>query len=210
MNALATIRLTVNGQGRSVSTDPDRPLLDVLREDLQLAGAKYGCGESRCGACSVLVDGKRVFSCMVPASSVEGKSVVTIEGLAKGDRLHPVQQAFLDDAAFQCGYCTPGMIVAAVALLKENPRPSDDEVVEGMKRNVCRCCSYPNILKAVRRACGREASDDERSTNDLALEVREITGLEADYDEAFDLVEYDFRADFSRRGFLQVLGAPGS
>ncbi len=156
MNALAaTIRLTVNGQARTVSTDPDRPLLDVLREDLELTGAKYGCGESRCGACSVLVDGRRVFSCMVPASSVEGKKVVTIEGLAKGDKLHPVQQAFLDEAAFQCGYCTPGMILAAVALLEEKPKPTDAEIASAMNRNLCRCCSYPKIVEAVRRASGQ-------------------------------------------------------
>ena len=120
-DARATMNLTVNGQPRTVTTDPDRPLLDVLREDLQLTGTKYGCGESQCGACSVLVDGKRVFSCRTPASRVEGKAVRTIEGLARGDALHPVQQAFLDEGAFQCGYCTPGMIMAAVALLDENP-----------------------------------------------------------------------------------------
>jgi aerobic-type carbon monoxide dehydrogenase small subunit (CoxS/CutS family) len=156
MNALASIRLTVNGQGRTVSTDPDRPLLDVLREDLELTGAKYGCGESRCGACSVLVDGRRVFSCMVPASSVAGKKIVTIEGLAKGDDLHPVQKAFLDESAFQCGYCTPGMILAAVALLDEKPKPTDAEIASGMNRNLCRCCSYPRIVEAVRRASGQE------------------------------------------------------
>jgi aerobic-type carbon monoxide dehydrogenase small subunit (CoxS/CutS family) len=155
MHDLATIRLTVNGQGRTVATDPDRPLLDVLREDFELTGAKYGCGESRCGACSVLVEGRRVFSCMVPASSVDGKKVVTIEGLARGDGLHPVQQAFLDESAFQCGYCTPGMILAAVALLEENPKPTDAEIVSGMNRNLCRCCSYPKIVDAVRRASGR-------------------------------------------------------
>jgi aerobic-type carbon monoxide dehydrogenase small subunit (CoxS/CutS family) len=155
MFALATIRLTVNGQTRDVSTDPDRPLLDVLREDLELTGAKYGCGESRCGACSVLVDGRRVFSCMVPASAVVGKKIVTVEGLARGDELHPVQQAFLDEAAFQCGYCTPGMIMAAVALLDDKPRPTDAEIASGMNRNICRCCSYPKILDAVRRASGQ-------------------------------------------------------
>ena len=156
MNAVATMQFTVNGQRRSVTTDPDRPLLDVLREELQLTGAKYGCGESRCGACSVLVDGKRVFSCRVPASTVEGKAIRTIEGLAQGEALHPVQQAFLDEGAFQCGYCTPGMIMAAVALLDEKPHPSDAEIASGMNRNICRCCSYPKILEAVRRAAGRE------------------------------------------------------
>ena len=146
------IQLTVNGRPRSVTPDPDRPLLEVLREDLQLTGVKYGCGESRCGACSVLVDGKRMFSCRVPVSAVEGKAVVTIEGLAHGDDLHPVQEAFLEEAASQCGYCTPGMIVAAVALLEEKPRPTDAEIVSGMNRNLCRCCNYPRIIRAVRRA----------------------------------------------------------
>src|SRR3954454_2290554 len=103
MPAVATLNLTVNGQRRAVTTDPDRPLLDVLREDLQLTGAKYGCGESQCGACSVLVDGKRVFSCRTPAARVDGKTVLTIEGLARGETLHPVQQAFLEEGAFQCG-----------------------------------------------------------------------------------------------------------
>ena len=156
MNAVATMQFTVNGQRRAVTTDPDRPLLDVLREELQLTGAKYGCGESRCGACSVLVDGRRVFSCRVPASTVEGKAIRTIEGLAQGEALHPVQQAFLDEGAFQCGYCTPGMIMAAVALLDEKPHPTDAEIASGMNRNICRCCSYPKILEAVRRAAGRE------------------------------------------------------
>jgi aerobic-type carbon monoxide dehydrogenase small subunit (CoxS/CutS family) len=153
--AVATINLTVNGARRAVTTDPDRPLLELLREDLHLTGTKYGCGEGQCGACSVLVDGKRVFSCRTPASSVEGKSVVTIEGLARGDVLHPVQQAFLEDGAFQCGYCSAGMIMAAVALLQEKPDPTDADILAGMNRNICRCCSYPKIIQAVRRAAGR-------------------------------------------------------
>jgi aerobic carbon-monoxide dehydrogenase small subunit len=155
MNAVATLSFTVNGQRRTLTTDPDRPLLDVLREDLQLTGVKYGCGERQCGACSVLVDGKRVFSCGTPASRADGKTIVTIEGLAKGDTLHPVQEAFLAEGAFQCGYCTPGMIIAAVALLVEKPNPNDAEIVAGMNRNICRCCSYPKILEAVRHAAGR-------------------------------------------------------
>jgi aerobic-type carbon monoxide dehydrogenase small subunit (CoxS/CutS family) len=151
----STIKLNVNGQARTVTTDPDRPLLDLLREDLQLTGAKYGCGERQCGACSVLVDGKRVFSCRTSASKVDGKSIQTIEGLATGETLHPVQQAFLDHGAFQCGYCSAGMIIAAVALLKENPSPSDDQIVAGMNHNLCRCCAYPDILQAVRQCAGR-------------------------------------------------------
>src|SRR6267154_6563901 len=109
MNAVATLSFTVNGQRHSLTTDPDRPLLDVLREDLQLTGTKYGCGERQCGACSVLVDGKRVFSCRTPASKAEGKKITTIEGLATGDKLHAMQEAFLEEGAFQCGYCTAGM-----------------------------------------------------------------------------------------------------
>jgi aerobic-type carbon monoxide dehydrogenase small subunit (CoxS/CutS family) len=154
-SAVATMRITVNGEPRTVTTDPGRPLLDVLREDLQLTGTKYGCGETQCGACSVLVDGRRIFACRTPVSRVDQKRVLTIEGLAKGETLHPVQQAFLDEGAFQCGYCTPGMITTAVALLDANPKPSDDEIVEGMNRNVCRCCSYPLIHQAIRRASGQ-------------------------------------------------------
>jgi len=156
MGAGVAMRFRVNGKEREATTDPGRPLLEVLREDLGLTGVKYGCGEGQCGACSVLLEGKRVFSCRLPASRAEGKSVVTIEGLAKGEALHPVQQAFLDEGAFQCGFCTAGMIVAAVALLDEKPNPTDAQIGSGMNRNICRCCSYPKILKAVRRAAGRE------------------------------------------------------
>lgn len=148
----ATFSLTVNGQKRSVTTDPQRSLLDVLREDFQLTGTKYGCGEARCGACSVLVDGKRVFSCRTPIENAADKTILTIEGLSDGDKLHPVQQAFLDENAFQCAYCTSGMMMAAVALLAEKPHPSDEEIVAGMNRNICRCCSYPKITNAIHRA----------------------------------------------------------
>jgi aerobic-type carbon monoxide dehydrogenase small subunit (CoxS/CutS family) len=152
MGADVTVRFTVNGRERSVATDPERALLDVLREDLDLRGAKYGCGEGLCGACSVLVDGRRMNACRTAVAKVEGRSVVTVEGLADGEELHPVQRAFLEQGAFQCGFCTPGMIVSAVALLDANPAPSDDEIVAGMDRNICRCCSHPRIIKAVRRA----------------------------------------------------------
>ncbi len=149
-----TVRFHVNGTQRSVSTDPDRRLLDLLREDLQLTGTKYGCGEARCGACTVLVDGEPRFSCHTRIADVENKSVVTIEGLARGDALHPVQEAFLAERAFQCGYCTPGMIMSTVALLSEKPNPTDAEVKEWMNGHICRCCGYPRILNAVRRAVG--------------------------------------------------------
>jgi aerobic-type carbon monoxide dehydrogenase small subunit (CoxS/CutS family) len=152
MPQAANITLRVNGKDVELSTDGDRSLLEILREDLALTGTKYGCGEGDCGACSVLVDGKRVFSCSTPVSRVAGKSITTIEGLADGEKLHPVQQAFLDDGAFQCGYCTPGMICAAVALLGRKPNPSDDEVRDGMNGNLCRCCGYDNIKSAVKRA----------------------------------------------------------
>ena len=128
-----SISFTANGKQRSVTSDPERALLDVLREDLQLTGAKYGCGERECGACSVLVDGKRVFSCRTPVSKVEGKTVVTVEGLADGEKLHPVQEAFLAEGAFQCGYCTAGMIVAAVGMLAENPKPTDAQINDALK-----------------------------------------------------------------------------
>jgi carbon-monoxide dehydrogenase small subunit len=148
----ATFSLSVNGKEHKVSSDPQRSLLDVLREDLQLTGTKYGCGEARCGACSVLVGGKRVFSCKTAVEDVAGQPIVTIEGLAHGDQLHPVQEAFIEENAFQCAYCTSGMIMAAVALLADHPHPTEAEIVAGMNRNICRCCSYPKITKAVQRA----------------------------------------------------------
>ena len=149
------IRLTVNGQSRTVTTDPQRPLLQVLREDLQLTGTKYGCGEGSCGACTVLVNGQRTRSCLTPVAEAEGKAITTIEGLATGDRLHPVQEAFLAEAGFQCGYCSPGMILSTVALLQEKPHPTDAEILQWLDGNLCRCCGYPRILQAVRRAAGR-------------------------------------------------------
>ncbi len=147
-----TLKLNVNGVERTVTTDPDRKLLDVLREDLHLTGTKYGCGEGRCGACMVLIDGRKAFSCRLPVSAAEKKSITTIEGLAHGDKLHPVQQAFIDEGAMQCGYCTPGMIISAVALLKEKPNPTDEEIIAGMNGNVCRCNGYVKITNAVHRA----------------------------------------------------------
>lgn len=150
-----TVTLTVNGVERTVTTDPQRPLLDVLREDLHLTGAKYGCGEGRCGACTVLMDGKPARSCVVPVSLADKKSVTTIEGLAKGDALHPVQEAFLEEGAIQCGYCTSGMVLSAVALLGTKPNPTDEEIVAGMNGNICRCNGYIKIVKAVRRAADK-------------------------------------------------------
>ncbi len=148
----ATITFTVNGRQETVTTDDERSLLDVLREDLRLTGAKYACGEGRCGACTVLIDGRPVRSCVTLATVAAGKHVLTIEGLAEGDALHPVQQAFLSESAFQCGFCTPGMIMATVALLRETPSPTDEQIRAALNGNLCRCCDYPSILRAVRRA----------------------------------------------------------
>ena len=153
MNEL--ISLSVNGKKRSITTDPQRPLLDVLREDLQLTGTKYGCGEGSCRACAVLVDGRPITSCTTPIAKVAGKNVTTIEALAEGDTLHPMQEAFLAEGAMQCGYCVPGMILTATALLEVNPNPSDDEIKEWMNGNLCRCCGYPNIIAAIRAASGQ-------------------------------------------------------
>ncbi len=151
----AKITFTVNGRERTVTTDPARPLLDVLREDLGLTGTKYGCGEARCGACTVLINGQRAQSCTTPVANVQGKTVVTIEGLAVGDALHPIQESFLAEGAFQCGYCTPGMIMATAALLNEAPKPTDAQVRQALEPNLCRCCGYPKILKAVHTAAAR-------------------------------------------------------
>ena len=146
------VSLNVNGQQRTLSTDPQRPLLEVLREEFQLTGTKYGCGEGQCGACTVLVDGRRLLSCVTPVSRVDGKTITTIEGLAQDDALHPVQEAFLAEGAIHCGYCTPGMVLSTVALLKEKPNPTDADIQSGLAGQLCRCCGYPKILKAVHHA----------------------------------------------------------
>jgi aerobic-type carbon monoxide dehydrogenase small subunit (CoxS/CutS family) len=146
------IAFTVNGKEAALSVDPGRSLLDVLREDLGLTGAKYGCGEGECGACTVLVDGKPVRSCITTATEVDGKKVVTIEGFAPAGGLHAVQEAFVAEEAMQCGFCTPGMVLEAAALLERKPRPTGREIVEAMDGHICRCCVYPRIVKAVGRA----------------------------------------------------------
>lgn len=145
-------RLHVNGVEREVPIDPDRNLLYLLREELGLTGTKYGCGEGECGACTVLLDGVAVRACQTPVGEALGRSVTTIEGLAQGERLHPVQQAFLDAGAFQCGFCTPGMIIATVGLLGRTPRPTDAEARAALNGNLCRCGGYLRILDAVQRA----------------------------------------------------------
>ena len=149
------ITIHVNGQDRSLTTDDQRPLLDVLREDLGLSGTKFGCGEGECGACTVLLDGRAVRSCVTSVAEVGRAKVKTIEGLSADGRLHPEQQAFIEKQAMQCGYCVPGQILSAVALLDANPHPSRDQVLAAMNGNLCRCCNYPNILAAVEHAARR-------------------------------------------------------
>jgi aerobic-type carbon monoxide dehydrogenase small subunit (CoxS/CutS family) len=144
--------LHVNGTRYEIDADAERSLLGVLRDDLDLTGTKYGCGEGQCGACTVLIDGAPRRSCITPVRAAAGKQVTTIEGLEEDGRLHPVQEAFLEADALQCGYCTPGMIMSAVALLKSNPKPSEQEIAEFMQGNVCRCGTYPRILAAIIRA----------------------------------------------------------
>lgn len=150
-------RFIVNGQPRVVDTDAERPLLEVLREDLKLTGTKYGCGEGQCRACTVIVDGRPMISCVTPVRAAAGRRIVTIEGLGNGERLHRVQQAFVHEGALQCGYCTPGMILRTVALLEAHPKPTEAQIVEALDGNLCRCCGYPRIVAAVRRAANGAA-----------------------------------------------------
>jgi aerobic-type carbon monoxide dehydrogenase small subunit (CoxS/CutS family) len=149
-----TIRFTLNGKPVSVDTDADRKLLWVLRTDLELTGTKYGCGAGFCGSCTVVVDGEAVRSCLTDLASVQGKRVTTIEGLGTNGRLHPLQQAFYEMGGFQCGYCTPGMIMNAYALLLERPNPTREQIVQGMENNLCRCSAYKRIVEAIEMASG--------------------------------------------------------
>jgi aerobic-type carbon monoxide dehydrogenase small subunit (CoxS/CutS family) len=149
---MATITLLVNGSQHKVDAAPDATLLSVLRNQLGLTGTKYGCGEGQCGACTVLIDGKPTRSCRTNASLAAGKKISTIEGLSQNGNLHPLQQAFLDEEAFQCGYCTPGMLMSAMALLNSNPHPSDEEIIQHMNGNICRCGTYPRIVAAIHKA----------------------------------------------------------
>ncbi|MDQ1470727.1 MAG: nicotinate dehydrogenase subunit [Bryobacterales bacterium] len=144
--------LVVNGARHRIQSDPDRTLLAVLRDELDLTGTKYGCGEGQCGACTVLLDGAPVRSCLTPAKAAQGKQIATIESLAQNGHLHPVQQAFIEADALQCGYCTSGMIMSSVGLLKKKPNPSDADIKSGLQGNVCRCGTYPRIVQAVRMA----------------------------------------------------------
>ncbi|MGH9450024.1 MAG: (2Fe-2S)-binding protein [Terriglobia bacterium] len=148
------IDLRINGRRHAVNAGAETSLLHALREQIKLTGTKYGCGEGQCGACTVLIDGKPRRSCLTPVSAVAGREVTTIEGLEDEGRLHPVQQAFLDVQALQCGYCTPGMILSSVALLRANPDPSNAEILRFMQGNICRCGVYPRIVEAIHRAAG--------------------------------------------------------
>ncbi len=155
---MPVITLTVNGTERKTEAARGESLLSVLRNRLGLTGAKYGCGEGECGACTVLLRGKSIRSCRVPAESVAGQEIVTIEGLAVNGQLHPLQQAFLDEEAFQCAFCTSGMIMSAHSVLTAHPDASEEDIIQYMDGNVCRCGTYPRILAAIRRAQGAKKS----------------------------------------------------
>jgi aerobic-type carbon monoxide dehydrogenase small subunit (CoxS/CutS family) len=146
------IELLVNNKKYSVEANPDESLLNVLRNYLDLTGSKYGCGEGACGACTVLINGSSVRSCITPAKNAAGKAITTIEGLAENDNLHPVQKAFLKVDVFQCAYCASGMIMSAVSLLEKKPKPTEQEIQSAMQGNICRCGTYPRIVKAIREA----------------------------------------------------------
>lgn len=148
--------LTVNGKKLTVNADPKTSLLSVLRNDLDLTGTKYGCGEAQCGACTVLVDGQQTRACVTPVGKVAKKQITTIEGLEQNGQLHPVQEAFLRADAMQCGYCTPGMIMSSVALLNKTPQPTREQIVRHMDRNICRCGTYLRIIAAIQMASGQK------------------------------------------------------
>jgi nicotinate dehydrogenase subunit A len=151
------IKLRVNGVLREINADPQTSLLSVLRDRLDLTGTKYGCGEAQCGACTVLIDGSPRRSCVTAVGTAANRHITTIEGLDHHGRLHPVQKAFLEEDALQCGYCTPGMILSAVAFLKSNPHPTEQEIAQAMEGNICRCGTYPRIVAAIQRAARKGA-----------------------------------------------------
>ncbi len=158
------VQFRLNGREVEIEANADARLLDVLREDLHLTGTKEGCGEGECGACTVLVDGEPVNSCLLLAPQADGCEVVTIEGLADGPRLHPIQEAFVEAGAVQCGFCTPGFLLATYALLRANPHPTDEEILTALEGNLCRCTGYSRILDAVRLAAQRLAAAGPRET----------------------------------------------
>ncbi len=150
----AAMTLTVNRETYDVVANPNRTLIEVLRDDLHLTGTKEGCGEGVCGSCTVLVDGRPVRSCLTLAAAAEGKEITTIEGLSEGEKLHPVQEAFVSHHAIQCGFCSPGMILTSYALLRENPNPTEEEIRRAISGNVCRCTGYAKIVEAVKSLAG--------------------------------------------------------
>ena len=156
-----TINFRVNNKPVSLSVDEDRMLLWVLRSDLGITGVKYGCGEAMCGACTVLMDGEAVLSCQIPVKEVQGKDIITIEGIAGDEDLHPLQKAFTDHDALQCGFCTPGMILKAYGLLLKNPQPTKDEIIQEMDENLCRCGAHKRIIQAI-QTVAREMGGDKR------------------------------------------------
>lgn len=149
------ISITVNGKPRSFDVEPNTLLLNLIRESMLLTGAKYGCGIGECGACTILLDGESVLACMTLAVDVDGRNVETVEGLGDFDKLHPIQEAYLDESAVQCGFCTPGFVMSTKALLTENPEPTETEIREYLKGNICRCTGYVNIIKAVQSAAAK-------------------------------------------------------
>jgi aerobic-type carbon monoxide dehydrogenase small subunit (CoxS/CutS family) len=163
---MSTIQLTINGRSHTIDAEPQTSLLTVLRERFDLTGSKYGCGEGQCGACTVLVDGRAQRSCITRVSTVGQKNITTIEGIATGDHLHPVQQAFLDEGAMQCAYCISGMIMSAVSLLNRNPHPSQNEIVDFMNGNICRCGVYSLIIRAIQKAA--QTTSESRSVKGAA------------------------------------------
>jgi nicotinate dehydrogenase subunit A len=154
---MAKMSLNVNGKRRVVDADPDTPLLYVLRNDLSLNGPKFGCGLAQCGACTVIMDGNAIRSCVTPANAAQNHAVTTLEGLGSTKKMHPLQQAFVDEQAVQCGYCINGMIMTAKALLDTNPKPSDSQIKQALAGNLCRCGTHVRILRAVKRASGQVA-----------------------------------------------------
>lgn len=149
------IELLINGAKHSIEVDAERTLLSVLREEFDMTGTRYGCGEGQCGACTVLVDGQPVRSCRTPAGNVTGKQITTIEGLERNGRLHPLQEAFMEVTAMQCGYCISGMIMSGVGLLEKNPHPTEQDIARAMQGNICRCGTYPRIVAAINRVAKR-------------------------------------------------------
>ena len=162
MASVSSVRLKINGRARSVPAQPARMLLGVLRDELHLTGAKYGCGAGQCGACTVLVDGKATRSCITDLGSVEGRALTTVEGLERKGTLHPLQQAFIAAGAMQCGYCVPGMILSALALLERNPDPDETEIRRALQGNICRCGVYPRYVTAVKNAAAAARTKAQR------------------------------------------------